>query len=627
GIYDASAGDYPVYRNGDPLAIPKVMAWTVFNDAGLIHTHSGGDNLNVEIHQTSWMLNADNFPALNHTLFRKDRLINKNAEPIDSFHLGMWYTGAIGCFMDDYTGSIPELNTFYFYNSSDFDPDCGDPGYGDNPPVLAHIFLDANMTSFLSYETTFTPTGIPENAVDHYEYLSGSWKDANLVEYGGSGYLQGTYPYPFMYPTNPNDTTQGAWSETLEMNPPGSRQVVGSTGPYYFDVGSIFEFDHAIYFLQDSALNHLETVDALYDIVPDIQTSHTNQYANVQMTPICVEDCVWPGDTNTDGIVDVLDVLQFANNNGYCDAARSKVSIEWTSFFNPAWPDTFDLAEGIRIEHIDCDGDGMIAPLTDMQAVVANYGETNFYFEGLSGGDVPGQVLSFQARSTDGTLIDELPLQEYHVIDMLLNLPAEEQGKIVGVAFNLTVESSNGELETTILSTPANTFDVQLALKESPTELAFGAVSSVGTPIPGSPDLILLRLIGYVDAFTDDCTVGIQISNVQAIRDDGSMLTLGNEDKVWPIAGCATTNTEDPLASDIIIDILPNPASEKVLIQTNGLQVLDLEVYDLMGRRVAVPLTWDENPSLYVNHLPKGMYLVHLQTDQGAVTKRLMVQR
>ncbi|MEO1438738.1 MAG: hypothetical protein AAFV80_24575, partial [Bacteroidota bacterium] len=74
GMYDPSIGEYPVYRHDDPTAIPRSMAWMVFNDAANIHSETGGLPLEAEVQQTYWTLTSENFPLLNYTLFRKTKL-------------------------------------------------------------------------------------------------------------------------------------------------------------------------------------------------------------------------------------------------------------------------------------------------------------------------------------------------------------------------------------------------------------------------------------------------------------------------------------------------------------------------------------------------------------------------
>ncbi|MEO1438462.1 MAG: hypothetical protein AAFV80_23180, partial [Bacteroidota bacterium] len=98
GLYDPLSGDYPVYEHQNPDAVPRSLAWIVTNDNGGVHTETGGIPLQVEVQQTYWILNSTNFPLLNYTLFRKDKVINKGDVPIDSFFFSCWLDPDIGCF-------------------------------------------------------------------------------------------------------------------------------------------------------------------------------------------------------------------------------------------------------------------------------------------------------------------------------------------------------------------------------------------------------------------------------------------------------------------------------------------------------------------------------------------------
>ncbi|MEO1436046.1 MAG: hypothetical protein AAFV80_10955, partial [Bacteroidota bacterium] len=42
GLYDPLGGDYPVFEQQNPNAVPRAMAWMVFNDNGGVHTVTGG---------------------------------------------------------------------------------------------------------------------------------------------------------------------------------------------------------------------------------------------------------------------------------------------------------------------------------------------------------------------------------------------------------------------------------------------------------------------------------------------------------------------------------------------------------------------------------------------------------
>ncbi|MGG5211036.1 T9SS type A sorting domain-containing protein [Chryseobacterium sp. MIQD13] len=70
------------------------------------------------------------------------------------------------------------------------------------------------------------------------------------------------------------------------------------------------------------------------------------------------------------------------------------------------------------------------------------------------------------------------------------------------------------------------------------------------------------------------------------------------------------------------VSIYPNPASEKVFIK--GEKVSDIEMYSIDGRKQNIVLNNDQSVS--VSHLPKGVYLLKLKIKNEITTQKLMIK-
>ena len=96
--------------------------------------------------------------------------------------------------------------------------------------------------------------------------------------------------------------------------------------------------------------------------------------------------------------------------------------------------------------------------------------------------------------------------------------------------------------------------------------------------------------------------------------------------------GFASNNLNTALTLDIIeqlikMDVLlyPNPASHIVNIKPNeGILITFIELYDISGKKVNVNLS-NEN-TINVNNLSDGVYLLNIYSEDGAVTKKLIVK-
>ena len=99
GIYNPTDGDYPLPESVHPNSIPAHVMWGIYNDAGVEHSNSYGEPLNVEIHQTVWAFNCTDNETLNNSVFTSHKIINKDSSPLDSMYVGFWTDMDVGCFL------------------------------------------------------------------------------------------------------------------------------------------------------------------------------------------------------------------------------------------------------------------------------------------------------------------------------------------------------------------------------------------------------------------------------------------------------------------------------------------------------------------------------------------------
>lgn len=87
-------------------------------------------------------------------------------------------------------------------------------------------------------------------------------------------------------------------------------------------------------------------------------------------------DCVWPGDVNADGYVDMIDFLLLGQLHGQTGPPRPGASTAYTSQLSPDWTGSFPAshpwAAGINYKHADCDGDGQIDAYLDGAVIRQN---------------------------------------------------------------------------------------------------------------------------------------------------------------------------------------------------------------------------------------------------------------
>ncbi|HRI61736.1 MAG TPA: T9SS type A sorting domain-containing protein, partial [Saprospiraceae bacterium] len=234
GLYDPLQGDYPVVEATFTEFVPAEIVWCVFNDqgGGAAHGISGGVPTQIEVQLTVWAFNCSDQPVLKNTIFTEHRIINRGAESLDSCFIGLWVDFDIGCNLDDYIGSAPDLDAFYAYNNGVVDGSGNCPNsFSGPPPVQSVTFLSQSLDKFVYYNepgfgTPLAATRAPDLPLEYYRYLTGRWRDGSPFTFGGSGYQSGAIETNHAFPDPPN---LNGWSMCNENLPFSVQRTLGTT--------------------------------------------------------------------------------------------------------------------------------------------------------------------------------------------------------------------------------------------------------------------------------------------------------------------------------------------------------------------------------------------------------------
>jgi hypothetical protein len=83
---------------------------------------------------------------------------------------------------------------------------------------------------------------------------------------------------------------------------------------------------------------------------------------------------------------------------------------------------------------------------------------------------------------------------------------------------------------------------------------------------------------------------------------------------------CLVMNTsENELGSEL--SVYPNPSNEKMFIQADGVNVTEVRLYDIDGRKV---LQCSAVQEIDLSALQHGIYLLKIETDKGVLTKKII---
>ncbi len=97
-----------------------------------------------------------------------------------------------------------------------------------------------------------------------------------------------------------------------------------------------------------------------------------------------------------------------------------------------------------------------------------------------------------------------------------------------------------------------------------------------------------------------------------------------NRIRVICMSACPLGVKENYLARSI--KVFPNPTSEKIMVQSeNNFEILSCTLLDVTGKEIA--FSPKKKNELDVGALSEGLYFLNIQTSEGALTKKIVIQR
>ncbi len=289
GLYNPVNGDYPIIeiRGCTEPQYPDEMVFWIYNDNGNVHTQSNADPIRMEVQVQAFAYATND--ELNDMTFQRYKLINRALEPIDSTFFAMWVDPDLGCYTDDFIGCDTLRSMAYVYNEDALDGQTGCTcpqgvnTYCDEVPLLGvdyfrgplgpfrydqdsvlvpigpgetpDVELELGMSSFTYYNngsvgTPLPGTTDPNNALQYYRYLTGSWADGQSFTYGGEGYQASDIEIDYAFTEAPDDPD--GWSMcqadvTLGLD----RRTIQASGPFLLNPGAVNELIIGVVWVPD----------------------------------------------------------------------------------------------------------------------------------------------------------------------------------------------------------------------------------------------------------------------------------------------------------------------------------------------------------------------------------------
>lgn len=351
----------------------------------------------------------------------------------------------------------------------------------------------------------------------------------------------------------------------------------------------------------------------------------------------CVDDCVWTGDANYDGVVNHRDLLPIGFFMGLGGAVRPNAALEWYGQFADNWTTPFANFP-TNLKHSDADGNGYIG-LADTAALHRFYGKTHNLFP-----EIPPKFKGDNGVTTGLKLLSHALGQPIEVgdqveIEVSLGTAAKPIANLYGYVYkyqfnsNWVISDLNMEFYSNAWMS-LNSPTIGFARSNLPTntlETAFTRTN--GLPQSGWGKVAKVDFI-VVDVIEggkpgDAKQLSLTATGGEGMDNNGQEVALPDAtiNLLVKIPGNSTDDNEQVQENQLFV--FPNPTSDLAIFHLNGNnEINELRIFSTTGTEVwnSGKVNW-KRAEISVADLPNGMYFAVANTTGGRVTKKFQVIR
>lgn len=348
---------------------------------------------------------------------------------------------------------------------------------------------------------------------------------------------------------------------------------------------------------------------------------------NVNLQPptaqICSTDCVFPGDANHDGIVDMWDLLTVGSCIGQYGSERTNTNTSWIPTNAANWQQT--LKNGVNVKNVDLNGDGIISYL-DTAVISANYGKINSIVAERTpeATKIELQVLTTSNAAAQGDMIEITVLVGSSALPSI-----DARGLSYAVGYDADMIEENTLTVDFLQSNWLSRYDAFIAMSKivnrGRIETGIARSQSRGASGHGEVSKIRAVVIEDIAGFQvgDRPVLRFRINDVYLMDAQGRRLQIEGKEIEIPIK---LVKKDEPMKeSDLLM--FPNPSSDFMSFYLNGVNNIEsLRVVDMMGKEINRQNNIKgKQATVYFDNFASGMYLAEVMTEKGKIIKKIQV--
>ena len=338
----------------------------------------------------------------------------------------------------------------------------------------------------------------------------------------------------------------------------------------------------------------------------------------------CVNDCVWEGDTDGNGKVNVSDILPIGRHMGISGAPRESLYDFWSAEDTDNW--TYDQPSGKNIKHADANGDGIVSVL-DTNSISDYYNQLSNFVpdEVLDVKDYPFYLIPQSTEVDSGELL---------VLDIVLGSEDFPVKDLHGLAFSVQVGGGFADSASLYIDLYEDSWltnlgpSIQMSKKPADGLIEAALTRTDGLPSSG------YGIIGQLGFIVEDEAQGIKDDDGEryfGIRLRGAIgETAAGNSYYMPEAAVRIQYVNEGVKDEKLfpIDMLvsPNPTSDILRIDLPNVneEIRNLYLTDITGKSILVNKS---NSTINLGSLPMGMYILSVESNMNTYNQKVQVVR
>lgn len=406
---------------------------------------------------------------------------------------------------------------------------------------------------------------------------------------------------------------------------------------------NITGYNLIIYIPNEDVTSGLDEFEVTYCVTDDAGACAYEKNVKVEMEildvgpgegPMCFGDCVWAGDANFDGTVNMEDLLPLGLWMGEIGSSRPDVNFDyWYGQYAPDWSELFQESP-VNLKHLDTDGDSIVTAL-DTLAINQFYGRTH----SLTAAKVPFYDFDIQL---DGDIF----INPGDLVELFINVgsPVNPAIDVYGFAFpflydttivqpgSVRVEFYNSSwlsYNSPILFMSHNNMKGKVEAGYTRTS----GISATGHGQIGKVSFIVADEIAGFRPDRDEIIVPVGGGIAKTMNSAGETGGVRVEELFLhirqrkPVKGPEMQNA--PVVTEDQLKVYPNPTPGLMNLHMNGGgEVERVLLFSLTGQQLFDSGTLDAyKATLDFSALPNGIYILEAVTPGGPVRKKVEIVR